>query len=123
MAGFAVRHPSGTIVHPYQWQANSEYSDQTSTGGYYGVCIDNQFSRFAGKLVNMYITVIKYEEWDKYAKEIEALQLDMQNFTVSRKWRIKEFEILTEEKMSLKGCGTNCGEEHQRYATIPIEQS
>lgn len=83
MAGFAVRHPSGQIVHPYQWQANSEYTDQTSTGGYYGVCIDNQFSRFAGKLVNMYITVIKYEEWDKYAKEIEALQLDMQNFTVS----------------------------------------
>ncbi|XP_037040424.1 transmembrane emp24 domain-containing protein 6 [Bradysia coprophila] len=81
MAGFAVRHPSGQIVHPYQWQANSEYTDQTSTGGYYGVCIDNQFSRFAGKLVNMYITVIKYEEWDKYAKEIEALQLDMQNFT------------------------------------------
>ncbi|KAJ6640768.1 Transmembrane emp24 domain-containing protein 5 [Pseudolycoriella hygida] len=81
MAGFAVRHPSGQIVHPYQWQANSEYSDQTSTGGYYAVCIDNQFSRFAGKLVNMYITVIKYEEWDKYAKEIEALQLDMQNFT------------------------------------------
>lgn len=84
MAGFAVRHPSGQIVHPYQWQANSEYTDQTSTGGYYGVCIDNQFSRFAGKLVNMYITVIKYEEWDKYAKEIEALQLDMQNFTVRR---------------------------------------
>lgn len=84
MAGFAVRHPSGSIVHPYQWQANSEYTDQTSTGGYYAVCIDNQFSRFAGKLVNMYITVIKYEEWDKYAKEIEALQLDMQNFTVRK---------------------------------------
>lgn len=87
MAGFAVRHPNGQIVHPYQWQANSEYSDQTSTGGYYGVCIDNQFSRFAGKLVNMYITVIKYEEWDKYAKEIEALELDMKNFTVRRSLR------------------------------------
>lgn len=83
MAGFAVRHPSGNIVHPYQWQANSDYTDQTSTGGYYSVCIDNQFSRFAGKLINIYITVIKYDEWDKYTKEIEDLQLNMNNFTVS----------------------------------------
>lgn len=83
MAGFAVRHPSGNIVHPYQWQPSAEYTDQSSTGGYYAVCIDNQFSRFAGKLVNLYITVIKYDEWDRYSKEIEAMQLDIQNFTVS----------------------------------------
>lgn len=82
MAGFAVRHPTGSIVHPYQWQQSSEYTDQSSTGGYYAVCIDNQFSRFAAKLVNVYLTVIRYEEWDKYAKEIEELQLNMNNFTV-----------------------------------------
>lgn len=81
MAGFAVRHPNGAIVHPYQWQPSSEYSDQSSTGGYYSVCVDNQFSRFAGKLVNIYITVIRYDEWDKYAKEIEELQLNIHNFT------------------------------------------
>lgn len=82
-AGFAVRHPNGQIVKPYQWLPTADYTEQTSTGGYYAVCLDNQFSRFASKLVNIYITVIKYDEWDKYAKEIEALQLDMQNFTVS----------------------------------------
>lgn len=26
MAGFAVRHPSGQMVHPYQWQANADYT-------------------------------------------------------------------------------------------------
>ena len=83
MAGFAVRHPSGQIVHPYQWKPTGEYTDQTSTGGYYSVCIDNQFSRFAGKLINIYITVIRYAEWDKFTKEIEELQLNMHNFTVS----------------------------------------
>lgn len=82
MAGFAVRNPAGTIVKPYQWQATADYTDQVSPGGYYSVCIDNQFSRFAGKLVNIYITVVKYDAWDKYAKEIEALQLNMENFTV-----------------------------------------
>lgn len=59
MAGFAVRHPNGQIVHPYQWKASSDYQDQESTGGYYSVCIDNQFSKFAAKLVNLYITVIR----------------------------------------------------------------
>jgi len=59
-AGFAVRNPEGIIVYPYQWRANADYQDQSLNGGYYSVCIDNQFSRFAGKLVNMYITVIRY---------------------------------------------------------------
>jgi len=59
MAGFAVRHPNGQIVHPYQWKASSDYQDQESTGGYYSVCIDNQFSKFAAKLINLYITVIR----------------------------------------------------------------
>lgn len=83
MAGFAVRNPQNQIVKPYQWQASSDFTEQSVSGGYYSVCIDNQFSRFAGKLVNIYITVVKYDAWEQYAKEIEELQLNMQNFTVS----------------------------------------
>lgn len=83
MAGFAVRKPSGEIVHPYQWKANSEYQDQNSEkGGYYSVCIDNQFSRFAAKLVNLYITVVRYDLWEQYTKEVEELNMNMENFTV-----------------------------------------
>lgn len=81
MAGFAVRHPSGQMVHPYQWQANSDYTDNHSSGGYYSICIDNQFSRFAAKLVNLYITVVKYDDWEKFTKEIEDLNVNMNNFT------------------------------------------
>ncbi|KAI4460454.1 transmembrane emp24 domain-containing protein [Holotrichia oblita] len=83
MAGFAVRHPSGQIVHPYQWRPSSEYQDEKSTGGYYSVCIDNQFSRFADKLVNLYITVVRYDQWEKYAKELEEINLNMENFTTT----------------------------------------
>ncbi len=32
MAGFAVKNPAGEIVHPYQWQAQSDYSDGSSMG-------------------------------------------------------------------------------------------
>lgn len=58
-AGFAVRDPAGNVVHPYQWRPNADYQEQSMTGGFYCVCIDNQFSRFAAKLVNLYITVIR----------------------------------------------------------------
>lgn len=84
MCGFAVKHPNGQIVHPYEWRQSAEYADQTSTGGYYAVCIDNQFSRFAGKLVNLYLSVIRYDMWDKYAKEVEELDMNIKNFTVSK---------------------------------------
>lgn len=72
MAGFAVRHPNGQIVHPYQWRPNADYQDQSSTGGYYSVCIDNQFSRFAAKLVNLYLTVIRYIKLNQTQKETAA---------------------------------------------------
>ncbi|XP_033232243.1 transmembrane emp24 domain-containing protein 5 isoform X2 [Belonocnema kinseyi] len=80
-AGFAVRNPTGEIVHPYQWKANADYQDQSTAGGYYSVCIDNQFSRFAGKLVNLYITVIRYDQWEKFTKELEEMNLSVENFT------------------------------------------
>lgn len=83
MAGFAVRHPNGQLVLPYQWRASADYQDQQSTGGYYQVCVDNQFSRFADKLVNIYMTVIRYDQWDLYAKELEELNLSVENFTMS----------------------------------------
>ncbi|XP_074102547.1 transmembrane emp24 domain-containing protein 5 [Cotesia typhae] len=80
-AGFAVRNQAGEIVLPYQWRASADYQDQSGTGGYYSVCVDNQFSRFAGKLVNLYITVIRYDQWDKFTKELEELNLSVENFT------------------------------------------
>jgi p24 family protein gamma-5 len=70
-----------TDFHSPSRQANSDYTDGQSTGGYYSICIDNQFSRFAGKLVNLYITVVKYDDWEKFTKEIEDLNVNMNNFT------------------------------------------
>lgn len=88
-AGLAIRHPNGQLVKAYEWLPSSDYSEPSSTGGYYAICLDNQFSRFASKLVNIYITVIKYDQWTKYAQEIEGLQLNMQNFTVSSRYFIR----------------------------------
>ena len=70
--GVAVRQPSGTIVHNYAWKPNAEYEEENAIGGYYSVCLDNQFSRFSGKLVNLYMTTFKYDEWEEMAKEIEV---------------------------------------------------
>ncbi|KAF7272277.1 hypothetical protein GWI33_014936 [Rhynchophorus ferrugineus] len=62
MAGFAVRNPQGQIIHPYQWKPNSEYQEQTIT-------------------VNIYITVVRYDLWQKYTQEVEELNMNMENFT------------------------------------------
>ncbi|KAL7647986.1 UNVERIFIED_CONTAM: hypothetical protein RMT77_001602 [Armadillidium vulgare] len=80
-AGLAVRNPKNEIVHPYQWVPNSEYEETSESGGYYSICIDNQFSRFAGKLINLYITTFRFDEWEKYAKEVEQLDVGVHNFT------------------------------------------
>jgi len=80
-AGFAVRHPNGQIVHPYAWKAQSDYQETSSAGGYYAVCVDNQFSRFASKLINIYITTFRYDEWEKYTKELESMDISVANFT------------------------------------------
>ncbi|XP_031835359.1 transmembrane emp24 domain-containing protein A [Nomia melanderi] len=82
-AGFSVRNPEGTLDHPYQWLSSSGYQDTVRTAGYYSICVNNQFSRFASKLVNLYISVIRYDEWDKYTKELKELDLSVDNFTTS----------------------------------------
>ena len=61
MAGFAVRHPKGHHVLPYKWVQDTEYeNEEKSEGGNYELCVDNQFSRYADKLVNLYITTFRY---------------------------------------------------------------
>ncbi|KOC62562.1 Transmembrane emp24 domain-containing protein 5 [Habropoda laboriosa] len=82
-AGFVVRNPEGLIVHMYQWLPNSDYQEIVKNAGYYCICINNQFSRFASKLVNLYITVIRYDEWNNYSRELEELNLSVENFTTA----------------------------------------
>ena len=79
--GFAVRSPDGKIVRPYTWKSTTEYEEQYAAGGYWSFCLDNQFSKFASKLVNLYMTTFKYDEWEKYSKELLALNVTVQTFT------------------------------------------
>ncbi len=81
--GFAVRRPDGKIVHPYAWKASSEYEEQTAVAGYYSFCLDNQFSKFQAKLVNLYLTTFKYDEWEKFSEELLAMDVTVQTFTDS----------------------------------------
>jgi hypothetical protein len=118
MAGFAVRHPNGQIVHPYQWRPNADYQDQSSAGGYYSVCIDNQFSRFAAKLVNLYLTVIRYDQWDKFTKEVEELNLSVENFTESIKGVERNINEMLQYQHHTRGRETwdfNLLEDNNRY--------
>merc|ERR1712013_966935 len=80
--GMAVRNPQMKVVHPYAWKASSEYEESDiASGGYYSVCLDNQFSRFSAKLVNLYITTFRYDEWEKFSQELQDMDVTVENFT------------------------------------------
>jgi len=80
--GMAVRNPQMKVVHPYAWKASSEYEESDiESGGYYSVCLDNQFSRFSAKLVNLYLTTFRYDEWEKFSAELQDMDVTVENFT------------------------------------------
>jgi hypothetical protein len=79
--GMAVRNPKMEVVHPYAWKASSEYEENAAAGGYYSVCLDNQFSRFSAKLVNLYLTTFRYDEWEKFSQELQDMDVTVANFT------------------------------------------
>ena len=70
--GVAVRDPGGKVVLPYKWQASAEYEEASAQAGYWSVCLDNQFSKFSAKLVNLYLTTFRYDEWEKFAEDLQV---------------------------------------------------
>ncbi|PSN39616.1 hypothetical protein C0J52_13807 [Blattella germanica] len=111
-------NPGATFYVSFQWRPNSDYQDQASTGGYYSVCIDNQFSRFAAKLVNLYLTVIRYDQWDKFTQEVEELNLSVGNFTESIKGVERNINEMLQYQHHTRGRETwdyNLLEDNNRY--------
>ncbi|CAG2167036.1 unnamed protein product [Oppiella nova] len=50
---------------------------------YYSLCIDNTVSRFASKLVSLYVASFKRDEWEKYIQELTDHEVTVGNFTNS----------------------------------------
>lgn len=92
MIGFAVQHPDGRMVHEYKVTDTSSYADDKSTGGYYNFCLYNHQHTFADKLVNIYLSSMLMEGWEKYQKEISDLHLSIKNFTVRRYLNFTSFD-------------------------------
>lgn len=106
MAGFAVRHPNGSIAHPYEVKQWSSYGDNNSTGGYYSFCVYNQYSTYAAKIVAMYISSMKMGGWQQYEKELEELHLNIKNFTVSHSPPIFNINIFDETNLFVRPSST-----------------
>ena len=101
--GFAVKKPDGKTVHPYQWKASSEYEEQTAEDGYYAVCLDNQFSKFSAKLVNLYLTTFRYDEWEKFAQELQDMDVTVQNFTATLSNVDKRVQVMRQFQQISRG--------------------
>jgi len=103
--GMAVRNPQMAVVHPYAWKASSEYEESDiEKGGYYSVCLDNQFSRFSAKLVNLYITTFRYDEWEKFSSELQDMDVTVENFTSTLRSVDQRIQIMKQfQSMSRSG--------------------
>jgi len=82
-AGFAVRNPTGKVVLPYSWKSHAEYEENSEAGGYYAICLDNQFSKMAAKLINLYITTFRNDLWERHAEEMQKYDMNVANVTAA----------------------------------------
>jgi hypothetical protein len=39
------------------------------------------FCRFSAKLVNLYLTTFRYDEWEKFSQELQDMDVTVANFT------------------------------------------
>lgn len=102
--GMAVRNPSTKVVHPYAWKATSEYEESdVPQGGYYSVCLDNQFSRFSAKLVNLYLTTFRYDEWEKFSQELQDMDVTVENFTSTLRSVDQRVQVIRQFQQMSKG--------------------
>merc|ERR1719225_1564611 len=102
--GMAVRNPQMKVVHPYAWKASSEYEESDiPSGGYYSVCLDNQFSRFSAKLVNLYLTTFRYDEWEKFSQELQDMDVTVENFTSTLRSVDQRVQIIRQFQSMSKG--------------------
>ena len=80
---------SFTVSQIYQLfclQAVSEYEEAAAEEGYWSVCLDNQFSKFSAKMVNLYLTTFRYDEWEKFAEELQVRIKDKARFFLETKF-------------------------------------
>ncbi len=103
MIGVAVKNPKGQIVLPYKWQASAEYEAENAEDGYYAVCLDNQFSKFSAKLVNLYLTTFRYDEWEQFAEELQELDMSVGNFTSVLQGVDKRVQIMRQFQQLSRG--------------------
>lgn len=58
-------------------------SPPVCAAGFYQLCIDNTLSRFASKLVSLYVAAFKRDEWEQYIEELNSHEVTVANFTNS----------------------------------------
>ncbi|XP_061162354.1 transmembrane emp24 domain-containing protein 6-like [Saccostrea echinata] len=73
--------PHYQIIQHLPYQTDGKIDHVAVMYGAYQLCFDNTASRFAGKLVYIYIVTYVTEEWTKYLEEIQSVSASVNNFT------------------------------------------
>ncbi|XP_069114716.1 transmembrane emp24 domain-containing protein 6-like isoform X1 [Argopecten irradians] len=78
-----VKDPTSYIVEAHYAKSEVTIQHLVKIAGVYTICLDNQFSRMASKLVYVYLITFVPAEWTKYVQEIEDMNMAVSNFTHS----------------------------------------
>lgn len=73
--------PNYQVIQHLPYQTDGKIDHVAVMFGAYQVCFDNTASRFAEKLVYIYLVTYVPEEWSKYLQEIQSVSASVQNFT------------------------------------------
>ena len=62
-----------------------------------------QFSKFAAKLVNLYLTTFRYDEWERFAQELQEMDVAVQNFTETLSGVDRRIQIMRQFQQLSRG--------------------
>lgn len=78
-----LRDSQWNIINAHYWKGQGLIEADVSRDDTLAVCIDNSFSRFAGKLVYLYFVAFVMADWSKYVMELQEINVLAGNFTES----------------------------------------
>merc|ERR1712014_496993 len=67
------------------------------------VCLEGQFTRFSAKLVNLYLTTFRYDEWEKFSQELQDMDVTVENFTSTLRSVDQRVQIIRQFQAMSKG--------------------
>lgn len=88
-----IKEPNGYELGKRLWTNKGSFDKKIEKSGIYSICIDNSSSRFASKLVYIYLMTYAVQEWMTFTTDLSNFEDQIGNVTTNvdhvRKWLLE----------------------------------